>query len=266
VTFVIPVFNEIANIGRCLDDLAASANTLGLTDATVIVVDDGSTDGTAAAAEDLGVDLQVVVLRHEVNRGPGHAFGTAFEHLAGSLGKDDFIVTMEGDNTSRIDVLPRMLRRLGEGDDVVLASPYMYGGGILHTRPTRIFMSHVANTIVKEVLGVHGLLTVSSFFRVYRVEALARLQAAYGNRVIERAGFESMVEVIMKMTYLGFAISEVPMILDTSLRAGSSKLRVGRTATGYLALAGQKRRWQAQARAYDQALGQSRRGAVAGAT
>ena len=45
---------------------------------------------------------------------------------------------------------------------------------------------------------------------------LRRLQEYYGERIVERDGFESMVEVVMKMMYLGMSISELPMVLDTS--------------------------------------------------
>lgn len=140
-----------------------------------------------------------------------------------------------------------MLHRAGEGYDAVLASPYMYGGGLVHTVPLRVMLSHIANAFVKEFLGVHGILTVSSFYRLYRGACILQLQERYGQRVIERAGFESMVEMLMKMMYLEMTISEVPMVLDTSRRAGKSKLKLGRTALGYLALYRHKRRWEQRA-------------------
>ena len=45
-----------------------------------------------------------------------------------------------------------MIRRIDDGHDVVFASPYMYGGGILHTHRTRVILSHIANSFVKEFL------------------------------------------------------------------------------------------------------------------
>jgi glycosyltransferase involved in cell wall biosynthesis len=213
----------------------------------VVLVDDGSTDQTPQLARHLSEGLDLTVLTHDTNRGPGNAFGTAFAHLASRVRSDDVVVTMEGDNTSRIELIAAMLRRSEEGFDAVFASPYMYGGGILHTRPTRVILSHVANAFVKEFLGVHGLLTVSSFFRLYRGASLRRLQECYGERVIERDGFESMIELVMKMMYLRLSISELPMVLDTTLRAGPSKLNTRRTVLGYMALFRHKRVWQQRA-------------------
>ena len=245
---VVPVYNEAPNLERLVEGLRGVArDTVGGSTVSVVLVDDGSTDGTAALARRLGGELNLTVLTHKRNRGPGHAFGTAFSYLAPRMRSDDLVVTMEGDNTSRTELITRMLRRSEEGHDAVFASPYMYGGGILHTRASRVLLSHVANTIVKEFFGVHGLLTVSSFFRVYRGSCLLQLQSCYGERIVERDGFESMVEVVMKMTYLRMSISEMPMVLDSTLRAGNSKLNIRRTILGYLALFGRKREWQRRA-------------------
>lgn len=244
---VVPVFNEAPNLARLFEGLrAARAETYDL-DVSVVLVDDGSTDDTPRLARESAGDLDLTVLVHETNRGPGYAFGTAFEHLASRVRDHDLVVTMEGDNTSRTELIAKMLRRAEEGDDAVFASPYMYGGGILHTRPTRVMLSHIANTFVKEFLGVHGLMTVSSFFRLYQGASLRRLQECYGERVIERTGFESMVEVVMKMMYLDMSITELPMVLDTKQRAGKSKLNTRRTMLGYFSLFARKRPWRDRA-------------------
>jgi dolichol-phosphate mannosyltransferase len=244
---VIPVFNEAPNLERLFEGLRAAAEEAADFDVSVVLVDDGSTDETPQLAHDLAKDIELTVLVHDENRGPGHAFGTAFAHLASRVRPDDLVVTMEGDNTSRTELIVKMLRRSEEGDDAVFASPYMYGGGILHTRPYRVMLSHIANTFVKEFLGVHGLLTVSSFFRLYQGSSLRRLQECYGDRIIERDGFESMVEVVMKMMYLDMSITELPMVLDTTRRAGVSKLNTRRTMIGYFSLFSRKRPWRARA-------------------
>jgi dolichol-phosphate mannosyltransferase len=244
---VVPVFNEAPNLARLFEGLRAADREATDFDVHVVLVDDGSTDGTPELAREVGAGIDLTVLTQSTNRGPGHAFGTAFSHLSSLIRPDDIVVTMEGDNTSRTELIAAMLRRSEEGHDAVFASPYMYGGGILHTRATRVVLSHIANTFVKEFFGVHGLLTVSSFFRLYRGSSLRRLQECYGDRVLESAGFESMVELVMKMVYLGMSISELPMVLDSSRRAGSSKLNTRRTVIGYLSLYGRKRAWRERA-------------------
>jgi dolichol-phosphate mannosyltransferase len=136
-----------------------------------------------------------------------------------------------------------MLTRLDEGFDVIFASPYMYGGKIINTSVYRIFLSSVANLFIKELLGIHGILTVSSFFRLYRTPALKKLQAVYGPEIVERRGFECMVEMTMKMINLQITISEVPMILDTHARVGKSRMKITKTIRGYFSLWLLKSKW-----------------------
>lgn len=243
---LIPVLNEAGNIPRLLRDLETlSAKLQSKLDICVLLVDDGSQDDTAAlakqSAENAGIPL--TVLRHDINQGPGRAFATGFSHLASVIKDNDFVLTMEGDNTSRVELVEQMLVRLSEGFDVVFASPYTYGGKIINTSAYRIFLSSVANLFIKELLGIHGILTVSSFFRLYRVPALKRLQAVYGPEIVERSGFECMVEMTMKMVNLAITISEVPMVLDTHARVGKSRMKTAKTIRGYLNLWFLKRKW-----------------------
>ena len=75
-----------------------------------------------------------------------------------------------------------MLHRVWEeGDDIVLASCYLYGGGIRGTNLHRIALSHVANGLMKKALGLSGLATLSSFYRVYQVSALQAMHRRWGD-------------------------------------------------------------------------------------
>ena len=248
---VIPVLNETANMERLVKALRELENEFGTAYCfEIILVDDGSTDGTAETARQLSTGLKLTVLSHPRNAGPGRAFATAYEYLAPKLKDDDWVATMEGDNTSRHQLLRQMLTRSHEGYEIILASPYSYGGGIHNTSPVRVFLSHFANAFLKGCVGIHGLFTMSSFFRLHHGSALRQLQACYGPGVIERSGFEGVVEMLMKIVFLGMTVSEVPMVLDTAQRAGKSKMKILRTIRSYLTLFLDRGRWEAKALAY----------------
>ena len=242
---LVPVFNEAPNIPTLNEAFRALAAELSdRLRLSFIIVDDGSTDETVAVARREAAGLELTVLAHEVNKGPGAAFATGFTHLAGVMAPDDWVITMEGDNTSRHELIRQMLTRSDEGFDAIFASPYMYGGGITQTSFIRKLLSGGANLIVKDLLDIQGILTVSSFFRLYRAQTLARMQAVFGPGIVERIGFESMVEMCMKMTMMGITISEVAMVLDSSRRKGKSKMKLLRTIMGYLALWRYKGGWK----------------------
>jgi dolichol-phosphate mannosyltransferase len=234
---VVPVFNEEPNIPTLFAAFAQLREELAQRMAIqFVLVDDGSSDATVATARGAAGGLDLTVLEHGVNKGPGAAFATAFSWLAGRITDADWVITMEGDNTSRHQLIKQMFTRAAEGFDVVLASPYMYGGGFTQTSFLRKLLSSGANLVVKDLLDIQGILTVSSFFRLYRGATLLRMQRAFGPGIVERVGFESMVEMVMKMTMLRLTISEVAMQLDSSLRKGKSKMKIVRTIMGYLAL------------------------------
>jgi dolichol-phosphate mannosyltransferase len=248
---VVPVLNEAPNLERLVAafrDLEADfAKSFAL---HFLLIDDGSTDGTADRAGQLARGLDLQTLSHDRNYGPGRAFATAFTYLATRLQDDDWVATMEGDNTSRHELLQQMFTRSAEGYEVILASPYTYGGGIHNTSGIRVFLSHFANAFLKGCVGIHGIFTMSSFFRLFRGSALKRLQACYGPAIMERSGFEAVVEMLIKMILLEMTISEVAMVLDTSRRAGKSKMKVLRTIRSYLTLFLDRGRWVRQASQY----------------
>src|SRR5688572_15211616 len=104
--FIIPVLNESPNIPRLMSNLEELRASLdGQFDCRIFFVDDGSTDDTAARILKSRGSLSVEVLTHQSNRGPGAAFGTGFTQLHSLLGETDWVVTLEGDNTSRIQTL-----------------------------------------------------------------------------------------------------------------------------------------------------------------
>lgn len=250
IHFIVPVYNEALNIPNLLASFRALSERLaGRFTTAFVVVDDGSRDGTPDLLADGSGALTLTVLRSATNRGPGVAFARGFSHIAPVLADHDWVITMEGDNTSRYELVEQMLLRTLEGYDVVLASPYMYGGSIINTSFLRTFLSYGANVFMKELLEIRGIMTMSSFFRLYRGEVVRRLQGLYGPGIVERRGFDCMVELLMKMVYLQTSLSEVPMVLDTARRQGKSKMKVFRAMRDLLTLIRHKRRWKTLARA-----------------
>lgn len=234
---IIPVFNEDDNICGLISSLSLiKKKTIQKYETNIVFVDDGSLDNTHQTIKDNNQNLEIVVLRHQKNLGPGAAFGTAFEYLSKRFNSDDLIATMEGDNTSSIETLLHMLIRKKEGYDVVLASPYLYGGTFSQVSKKRVILSHIANALVKIFLGIRGIQTFSSFFRLYSGHILQRLQYEYGNKIIESNGFECMIEMTAKLINIGATMSEVEFNLNWDIRRGESKMKTIKTIFGYIRL------------------------------
>lgn len=244
IYIITPVYNEAPNLELLINGWRNIQNTWLEYEFQFILVDDGSTDKTGELALSLSGNLNFKLITHEINKGPGYAFGSGFEYLSDCLKDEDLVVTIEGDNTSRLDTLKIMIERiLRENINVAFASPLSYGGTVVNTYWHRRFLGHAAAALTKIFLNIHGIHTFTSFFRVYQGKTIILLQKKYGKRILEFKGFECMVELLKKLTIINASITEVPMYLDTSVRKGKSKLKIWKTALLYFVLFKRSRKW-----------------------
>ena len=228
--FVVPAYNEADNLPRLFDDLAARPELLPA-GSRVIVVDDGSVDETAAVVESYAGPLPLELVRLGRNQGPGAAFRAGFAAALGTASPEALVVTLEADTTSDLDALPAMLMRAAAGAELVLAS--VHGGGkMLNVSLLRRLLSRGAGFATRHALGLDAN-TVSSFFRVYRADALRNACDRYGESLIRERGFACKAELLSKLVALGARVEEVPVDLDASRREGESKMRILPTLLGY---------------------------------
>jgi dolichol-phosphate mannosyltransferase len=234
VRFVIPAYNEAENVPGLLADLAPRARELG---ARVIVVDDGSRDGTGEAVEAHRDDLHLAVVRHKHNRGLGTALNTGLRAALGEASDDDAIVTLEADTTSDLDDLPRMLALFEDGYDVVLASVYAPGGAIIGVAGWRLAASKAVSNTFRLLGGLREIHTLSSLYRVYRAGTLRRAAETYGYLLVREPGFAANVELLLKLYNAGARVAEVPTVNDWTRRRGASKMNLRPTVLAYGRLA-----------------------------
>jgi dolichol-phosphate mannosyltransferase len=228
--FVVPAFNEEANLPRLIDDLESRPH-LFPPGSRAIIVDDGSIDGTAEVVERYHGPLPLEVIRLGENRGPGAAFTTGFSAALSGCDDNALVVTLEADTTSDLDALPRMLARADSGVDLVLAS--VHGGGrMVNVSRLRRILSRGAGVVVRAALGLDAH-TVSSFFRVYRAGMLRTAFDRHGENLIRERGFACKAELLTKLSALGARIEEVPVDLDAARRVGESKMAILPTLAGY---------------------------------
>ena len=230
--FVIPAFNEEANVPRLLADLESRPDLWR--GGRVILVDDGSTDDTVEVARAHDGELPVEVLPLGRNQGPGRAFHHGFRKELATAGEDELIVTLESDTTSDLDALEGMLAAARHGADVVLGSHH-HDGELVNVSRHRRFLSRAASSAIRRSGGLDAR-TVSSFFRVYRASVLRAGYERYGDELIRERGFACKAEILMKLTRMGITVAEVPVVLDWSRREGESKMKVLPTMGGYARL------------------------------
>ncbi len=228
IYFLIPVYNESANLKNLYGELTAWNNTAPV---HYVFSDDGSSDKSKEVISELFMGKSFTVLGDGVNRGPGAAFNTGFQWILKNATSEDYVVTLEADCTSDLSILNIMLTLQSSGFDLVLASIYAQGGGFDKTSFFRKFISAMANFIFRFLFDVK-VLTLSSFYRVYKVSLLQRIQNKF-NGIITEPGFVCMLEILVHSIHCDAKIIEVPMQLHSSKRIGQSNMKVVKTTFEY---------------------------------
>lgn len=220
---ILPTYDEAENIANVLERTRKA-----VPEAQVLVVDDGSPDGTADLAEQAGERLGGVhVLRREGKSGLGSAYRAGFR-----WGLDqgyDVLVEMDADLSHDPDDLPALLAAVTHGADLAIGSRYVPGGSIPDWSWHRRMLSRWGNRYAAGMLGL-AVNDATAGFRAYRSSVLEAIDLD----TIVADGYGFQIEMTYQVVGLGGRIVEVPISFSDRL-LGESKMS-GRIVTEALGL------------------------------
>jgi glycosyltransferase involved in cell wall biosynthesis len=212
ITVVVPTFNEADNLDALVHGVRAA-----LPDASVLVVDDNSVDGTADLAVRLGCELGAVdVLRRPRKAGLGAAYRAGFR-LAIDDGAE-ILVQMDADLSHDPATLPALVAIVEHGADAAIGSRYVPGGVTENWPWRRRALSRWGNRYVAGVLGL-AVNDSTAGYRAYTADALRRM--AFDTVRAEGYGFQ--VEMTYRIVRVGGKVVEFP-ITFRDRTAGESKM------------------------------------------
>lgn len=200
VTIIIPAYNEEGAIGPVLDALKALP-----IDAEVIVVDDGSTDGTGRVAREHGAR----VITHAVNGGYGRSVKDGV-HAAAT----DIIIVTDADGTYPIDQIPVLLKRFNEGVDMVV-------GARQGKEYRESFLKSIARWFLKKIVEFatgRSIPDVNSGLRVFR----ASTSKAYFPDICDGFSFTTTITLVYMLTHR--SVAYLPIAYHK--RVGHSKVKM----------------------------------------
>lgn len=199
---IIPTYNEIENVEKMIHTVFALPREFDL-----LIVDDGSPDGTANKVKEL--QAQYPNRLHIEERKGKLGLGTAYIHgFKWALAKGyDYIFEMDCDFSHNPADLPRLLEACEKGADVAVGSRYCKGGKVSNWPIGRILMSYFASVYVRMVLWI-SVKDTTAGFKCYRRKVLETIDLDK----IKFMGYAFQIEMKYSAIKKGFKIVEVPIL------------------------------------------------------
>lgn len=214
---IIPTYNEIENI----EPMARAVMQLSVP-FDLMVIDDGSPDGTAQKVRDLMLEFpnRIILEERKAKSGLGTAYILGFKKAL-ALGYE-YIFEMDADFSHNPEDLVRLYQACAEqGNDVAIGSRYIRGVNVVNWPMERVLLSYFASHYVRWVTGM-PLADTTAGFKCYRRRVLEKINLDR----IRFVGYAFQIEMKFLAWKHGFRITEVPIIFTERTR-GSSKMTSG---------------------------------------
>ena len=209
---IIPTYNEAMNIEKIVRKVLDAVSN-----ATIVIVDDGSPDGTGDIARTLSAEgLRVKVLSREGKLGLGSAYRFGFAYALGE--NATACIEIDADLSHDPASIPTLIEALDERKGLVIGSRYIKGGSSPGLPAFRKFISRGGNLYAAFALGLH-VKDATAGFRAYSSDILSRIDL----EKIKADGYGFQIEMTFAVQQLGGPIAEVP-ITFREREAGTSKM------------------------------------------
>ena len=212
-TVCLPTYNEAENLEKMV-------RALGPQGVDVLVIDDGSPDGTGEIADRLAGELDYVSVLHRTHKeGIGRAYIAGFEQLL--AGDSELILEMDCDFSHDPADVPRLIAACEAGADLALGSRYVPGGGTRNWGLVRRLISWGGSFYAQVLLGL-PVRDLTGGFKCYRRAVLEALPLDE----IHSKGYAFQIETTYRVLRKGFRVEEIPIIF-VDRTEGTSKMSRG---------------------------------------
>lgn len=220
ISIVVPAYNEEKVIKYFIEEYQKHKSEFD--NLELVVVNDGSSDSTPKIVNSyLENDNSIRLINHDENKGLGKALETGLNNAKG-----DIVVTMDSDLTHPFKLIPKLITEIKDKNyDVCIASRYVKGGGMKNVPAWRIFISKVVNNTMRLIYWTK-VKDITAGYKAYKKDKIQNIHIA-------RNGFESQIEIMVKLMRKKAKFKEIPLILKTRTQ-GESKFNLIKMGRKYI--------------------------------
>lgn len=213
---IIPTYNEKENVEKIIRAVLSLEEKFD-----ILIIDDGSPDGTADIVKNLQLEFKdsLYILERTGKLGLGTAYITGFKWAVEN--NYEYIIEMDADFSHNPNDLPKLYNACKEGADLSIGSRYCNGISVINWPIGRVIMSYYASTYVRTVLGMNVYDTTAGF-KCFKRKVLETIDFDR----IKMKGYGFQIEMKYNTYKLGFTIKEVPIIF-VDRTEGTSKMSSG---------------------------------------
>ena len=225
IYILLPAYNEEKNLKKMFQKIEKIYKKIHI---TIVLVDDCSTDNTIFLMKKK-YSFKLIYIKHKRNRGLSITMETGFNKIL-KLGKEkDVVITLDSDNTHPISIIPGMVKKIYNGNDIVIASRFVNTSKIKGVTFWRHFLSVGAKYLFKFFYSYKNLNDYTCNFRAYKFKLIKELLK--NKKFFKNEDFNIAAKIILFLTnkYKHLNLSEVPFTLNYDYKIGQSKMKLAKT-------------------------------------
>tara|TARA_B100000886_G_scaffold326622_1_gene273296 strand:- start:1148 stop:1873 length:726 start_codon:yes stop_codon:yes gene_type:complete len=226
IYILLPAYNEEKNLKIIFKKI--KKNFKDKKKIRVVLIDDCSIDNTKEIALKKS-SYKIIYRKHNQNKGLNITMETGLKLINKKTNLNDIIVSLDSDNTHPISLIPKMVKKIDQGNDIVIASRFVKGSKVSGLSFLRQIMSHGAKLIFKIFYPFKNLNDYTCNFRAYRAHHIKKILDNKNFFKNEDFNIAAKILIYLITENRNLKIAEVPFTLRYDLKIGNSKMKIFKT-------------------------------------
>ena len=226
IFILLPAFNEEKNLKIIFEKI--EKNFKNKKKIRVILIDDCSDDNTKKLVSKK-YNFKIIYKKHEKNKGLNITMETGLRLINKKAKLNDIVVSLDSDNTHPISLIPKMIKKISIGNDIVIASRFVTGSKVSGLASWRQLMSLGAKLVFKIFYPFKNLNDYTCNFRAYKTQHIKKVLNVKNFFKNEDFNIAAKILLFLISNNRNLKITEVPLTLRYDLKIGKSKMKILKT-------------------------------------